>query len=284
MTCNLIVHGDDFGLTEKVNEGILKAHQHGILTSTSLMANGAAFEHATNICQTAPTLDVGIHLTLVEEEPILEADTLPTLTTPGGKFHHHANDFVKKFLLGRICQEEVRRELEAQISRIINKGIRVSHMDSHQHLHMLPGIRPIVMNLARKYNIKAIRIPSERLDAYMLNEIGCLSRIPQLLALKWLSLIKRNSAIIHTDHFLGFFYAGKLNKANLKKILQHLPKTGTCELMCHPGCDDQNSQYRHWRYHWSDELNALSDKEVIDTIKRNKIQLTSYGQLINLNV
>ena len=156
--------------------------------------------------------------------------------------------------------------------------------DSHQHLHMLPGIRRIVINLARNYNIKAIRIPSERISAYMLTEVGFLSRIPLLLVLNCLSLLERSPDILRPDRFFGLFYGGNLNTANLKKILKHLPRTGICELMCHPGCEDKNSQYRHWQYQWSDELSALSDKEVIYTIKRNRINLTSYSKLTSLNV
>jgi len=93
----LIVNADDFGLTEKVNEGILKCFSNGILRSTSLMANGQSFEHAIGIIRSNPELDIGVHLTLVEEKPVLDAAKLPSLVGEDGHFHKHAINFTKKY-------------------------------------------------------------------------------------------------------------------------------------------------------------------------------------------
>jgi hopanoid biosynthesis associated protein HpnK len=279
MACNLIVHGDDFGLSEKVNEGILQAYRHGILTSTSIMANGAAFEHAINICQSTPTLDVGIHLTLVEEKPLLEAENVPTLLNIKGKFHHHAMVFAKRYLSGKISPGEVYRELETQINSVINQGISLSHIDSHQHLHMLPQIWCIAIALAKKYHIPAIRVPYERFRAYMFGEMGSLLTIPRLVVLNSLTLLKKSSKILQSDYFFGFFFGGNLNKRNLKKVLHYLPCTGVCELMCHPGLDDPDSRYAHWGYHWSEELSALTDPVVSNLISSRGIKIISYRDL-----
>src|SRR4051812_1864993 len=99
---SLIVNADDLGLSEAVNQGIAEAHTNGIVTSASIMANGAAFDHAVRLCQSIPSLDVGIHLTLVEEQPLLSRETIPTLVSDRERFHRHAKTFIKKYASGEI--------------------------------------------------------------------------------------------------------------------------------------------------------------------------------------
>ncbi|HEY4713486.1 MAG TPA: ChbG/HpnK family deacetylase, partial [Aquirhabdus sp.] len=119
-TCKLIVHADDFGISEQVNDGILKAHLNGILTSTSIMATGAAFDHAVSISNSVPSLDVGIHLTLVEEKPLLEMRQISSLLDNNGRFYGHATIFTKKYLFGKIRIDEVVHELDAQIQKVLD--------------------------------------------------------------------------------------------------------------------------------------------------------------------
>ena len=279
----LIVHADDFGLSEQINEGILQAHLHGILTSTSIMANGAAFEHAMSICRSVPSLDVGIHLTLVEEQPVLDASTLLSLVNVDGRFHHHIAEFMKRYCTGRISLREVRSELDAQIRKVMNRGVSVSHLDSHQHIHMLPCIWRITAELAMEYGIPAIRFPRERVRAYMLKQRGAISRVLPLLVLNCFCWLGRHTRALRTDHLVGFFFGGNLHKDNLQEVLRHLPRTGTCELMCHPGFDDPKTRYSHWGYHWVDELHALIDQEIVEELQRKGVQVISYRQLANLS-
>ncbi len=280
--CKLIVHADDFGISEHVNQGILQAHTKGILTSTSLMATGAAFENAIVVARETPSLDIGIHLTLVEEKPLLDAASVPSLTTANKHFYNHANTFIKRYFKGKINLKEVRNELEAQIERILDQGISVSHFDSHQHLHALPKIRMIVIELGRKYGIPAIRVPRERIFSYMLRGKRALSRAPSMLVLNFLCGLGQNTGYLHTDHFAGFFFGGELNGENIRILLRHLPDSGSCELMCHPGLERESEQYDHWGYHWQDEYNALIDPEIKDLLRQSGITLISYQELAAL--
>ena len=275
----LIVHADDFALTKNINEGILHAHKAGILTSTSIMAIGSAFEHAVEVYKSAPRLDVGVHLALVEEKPILPCERIPTLVGKDGRFYPHATEFIKKYLMGKICIDEVFAEIEAQIKRVKQFGFRISHIDGHQHLHMLPGILSVTVQLANKYGIPVIRFPFERLRMYMLRNIRFFSRIPQLLALNFFCRISQKKLSLRTDHFVGFFFGGNLNKKNLLDLLVHLPSNGIIELMCHPGFLDLKASYPHWDYHWQDELNALIDPDIKKFITDNAIELISFRQL-----
>jgi predicted glycoside hydrolase/deacetylase ChbG (UPF0249 family) len=155
----------------------------------------------------------------------------------------------------------------------------MSHLDSHQHLHMLPQILRITVELAKEYAIPAIRFPDERGHLYMLKGKRAVSRVCQLLVLKTFCRLGRKAIRVRTDHFHGFLFGGQLHTHHLKKLLRSLPATGTCELMCHPGWDDPHTRYGHWGYHWADELAALIDPEVADLLRERGVQLISYRQL-----
>jgi len=278
----LIVHGDDFGISRAVNAGILTAHREGILTSASIMAAGPAFEHAIEIAHSAPTLDIGVHLTLVEEMPVLESRSIPTLIEENGCLHKNARTFTKRYMMHRIRISEIRDELDAQIKKVANCGVKISHLDSHQHLHMLPQILRVVVDLANQYRIPAIRFPYEAIRRYMLSDLSEISRLLELAMLNCFCLLSRNTIKRRTDRFVGFFFSGRLNRVNLLQVLASLPEHGTCELMCHPGLDDPDNHYSHWGYHFSDELNALLDPKICRYLERDEIELVSYREFAKL--
>lgn len=278
---NLIVHADDLGLSESVNEGIVQAHLNGVVTSASVMANGMAFEHAVRLCQSIPTLDVGIHLTLVGEKPLTKPDHVLSLMGSRGRLHHHATSFMKNYITGRIRIAEVQAELEAQIKAVLSRGLEVSHLDGHQHLHVLPQILNVTLKLASKYKIPGIRLPFERPRFYMARRVNGASRFLQLLSLNAFCQLAKKKCAPWTDSFVGFYFAGNLNKSNLRTVLENLPRRGTCELMCHPGIDDPATRYGEWGYHWSDELEALLDPRITDWIREKGIHLISYREHFN---
>ncbi len=275
----LIVNADDFGLSEKVNSGIADAFSDGILRSTSLMAGGRAFDHAVSLAGRLPELGVGIHLTLVEEPAIADAHLVPSLLGENGRLHKSAGIFAARYAAGRIKGSEIRKELEAQILKVKAAGIDISHIDSHQHLHMLPGIFQTVLDLAGKHNIKAVRIPREKPAGHMWVHPEMLPRFIQMLVLNTCCKMAGPPPLVSPDRFVGFFYSGQLTVANLKKTLPHLPDHGTCELICHPGEKDPDSPYRHWGYAWEKELAALLDPEIADWIATRSISLCSYRDL-----
>jgi hopanoid biosynthesis associated protein HpnK len=274
----VIVHADDFGLSKKINDGILRAHRDGILTSTSLMANGEAFEHAVAMARSTPSLDIGIHLTLIEERSLLNSVQIPTLVDPEGKFCRHAFQFVQRYLLGKINLREVHAELEAQIQKVLASGINPTHLDSHQHVHILPGVLKVVVKLSQTYGIPSIRLPQETVSFGKMGNVP-LARILQALVLNLFCRMTRGTIKERTEFFAGFLYGGNLNKENFRKLLAHLPRGGTCEIMCHPGLEEADSRYAHWHYHWRDELNALIDDEIRQLVRNKSIQLISYREL-----
>jgi predicted glycoside hydrolase/deacetylase ChbG (UPF0249 family) len=204
---------------------------------------------------------------------------IPTLLDGAGRFHPHTTSFVKHYFAGRIALPDIERELDAQIARVLRSGIRASHLDGHQHVHMLPGVRRVAGQLAKKYGIPAIRFPKEPPKPYMLRDGGSMARLLQLVALNAFCAVADTRGARRPDHFVGFFYGGRLSKPNLMRVLESLPKDGTCELMCHPGRQDAGSARTHWKYHWQEELDALTAPEIGEWLHVRGIELVSYAAL-----
>jgi hopanoid biosynthesis associated protein HpnK len=276
---DLIVHADDFGISSAVNAGILEAHREGILTSTSIIASGEAFDEAIAIAKANDSLDVGIHLTLAEEKPILPADAIPSLIGADGHFHRHATVFAGRYLRSKISLDDVRRELDAQIRKVLAANVRISHLDGHQHLHMLPGILRITMELAHSYNIPRVRLPREKIKPYMLRKAAALPRVAQLAVLNRIASSGKRLFSVTTDHFAGFYHGGALSTQNLLQVVASLPSKGTCELMCHPGVGGAEASHGHWQYSWADELAALKSSDVAAALKARGVRLISWKDL-----
>src|SRR5690606_38377434 len=168
VSTRLIVNADDFGLSPGVNRGIVAAHRAGIVTSASIMVTGPAFAHAVALAREHPTLDLGVHLTLTELAPLAPTEAVRSLVDETGRFAPHAIAFARRYLRGSVSLSEVRDELDAQIRLARAHGLAISHLDSHQHVHALPGVARVVAELAKTHGIRAVRYPLERLDARLL--------------------------------------------------------------------------------------------------------------------
>ena len=275
----LIVNADDFGLSEAANEGIVQAHRQGMVTATSIMANGSAFAHAVDLARATPTLDLGVHLTLVGEKPILDPQTIPSIVGNGGRLLDSSRSFARRYLAGRIDRADVQRELTAQMEKVQQQQLPITHLDGHQHLHLFAQVFEVTVELARKHQIDWIRIPNEALKGYMFGAPTGWPRILELLAVKHFCQRAARQWPRRAADFVGFYYGGRLNRRNLATVLHRLPAAGVCELMCHPSLDDPNSPYARWGYAWADEVDALTDPQARRYLQQRSVELTSYRQL-----
>lgn len=132
----LIVNADDFGRHELINSAIERAFINGICRSASIMAGGAAFEQAVKIANIHKNLGIGVHFTLVMGKSVLPHSEIPSLVDNDGNFCDDYIIFMKRYLTVKIAINEIRLELSAQIQKIINSGLKISHVDSHQHMHV----------------------------------------------------------------------------------------------------------------------------------------------------
>jgi hopanoid biosynthesis associated protein HpnK len=274
----LIVNADDLGLTSGVNRGILRAFQDGIVTSASLLVTGSAFEEAVALARQSPELDIGLHLALVEERAVLGRAVLPTLVDETGRFPRTSGEFFRRAFFGRINWHEVEREIAAQIERFQQTGLRLSHLDSHQHLHMFPPVFQIVRRLTRGMETVWIRNPA-----------GPWRKSPRVRMGRWLQRLGLNLTCLSArglhgpllplmpDGMYGFEVGGCLTPRALQQIFSNIPD-GLYELICHPGEDDADTRrrYSHWGYRWAEELKALTAPETRMVLKEQEIVLTSF--------
>ncbi len=150
----LIVNADDFGRSETVNAGVVEAFRRGILTSTSIVATGTAFEPAVVLARQNQGLGIGIHLVVDRRhEPALPPSEIPSLVTSNGKFRARRKQVRTR--------DDVFREWDAQISKVLAAGIQLEHIDGHGHRHAHPRVAGVVIALAERYDIGHVRLPVE---------------------------------------------------------------------------------------------------------------------------
>jgi hopanoid biosynthesis associated protein HpnK len=290
---NLIVNADDLGWTTGVNRGIAEAHRNGIVTSSSLLANGCAFEDGVNIARSLPALGVGVHLNLSDGAPTAGSKSVPSLVDERGNLSSGPEQLLLKLARRKLKLSEVEREWNAQIEKIRAAGISPTHLDGHKHVHMLPGLFPIALKLAKKHAILAIRISNEAspLRTALSGKNGQNSGtvLKQGVQARGLKLLARDAhkltskaGIESADYFCGIAQTGVLTRDGVLNLLESLPD-GTTELMCHPGYMDEDLAASDTRLQNSraSELEILTDTAVRKSVASHGIRLINYSQFAN---
>jgi chitin disaccharide deacetylase len=248
----LIVNADDFGRARGVNDGIVRAHREGIVTSTTLMTNAPGTMHAASLARGTPTLDVGVHLVLTYARPLTTPTRIRSLVRDDGSFWRPSE------LLARpIDRDEALTEYHAQSARAAElTGREPSHVDTHHWVHDHPALSWAVCELARDTGAAARAHTPRQRDEY------------------------RAKGVRTTDHFTREFqHPGHIEVRDLLALLSRL-EDGVTELMCHPGEPDPElvatSAYARER---PLELAALTDRTVRDALESQRITLTTFAGL-----
>jgi len=270
----LVVNADDLGFDAAIDRGIFRAHQNGIVTSASLLVTGRTAPTAVRRAQ-EEGLPLGIHLCLTSRLPPASApSTVPSLA-PGGRFRKSWPQVVAAWAGGQLKLDQVRVEFESQISRARDLGAAPDHLDGHQHLHLLPGIREVAQSVAADAELP-LRWPREvpRLD-WLFRPAPAL----KTLLLRTLSTFDAGPA--RKVAGIGIFEAGGLNEDALLRLLIEMPD-GEFELGCHPGSQvSRIPELPDWSYGWEDELRALCSPRVRQLVQTRGIRLCTYPQLLS---
>ena len=259
----LIVNADDFGFTHDVNEGIVEAHREGILTATTIMANGDAFEHAVSLARENRSLDVGCHLVLVQGRSVAD---------PSKELPATVGELAKGLLRRRI---PVYEELLAQVRKIVRAGIRPTHLDTHKHTHLLPPVLEAVARLAREFRVPWVRRPFD----FGIDTGARLTKSAVAVGMRVTrpGFARALAELRTTDHFAGFQITGTMREQDLMATLERLPE-GLTEFMCHPGKLGPELRAARTRLKESREieLRVLKSKAVRDLIDKRGIELVDY--------
>lgn len=274
---HLIVTADDVGLHRAMTLGAVRAHREGIVTACSVAATGRELDHAAELLHDCPALDVGVHLTLVEDRPLSDPERIPTLVTRDGTFLPSYRRFATRYALGRVSIPEVERELRAQIERVLAKGLSPCHLNGHQHVHVLPRVFDVVLSLAREYGIPYVRVPDDHVP------VG--TAVARRLALAALGRLARRAkhktraaGLFANDRTIGVADAGHLDAGRLTRLLREV--SSVTELVAHPGIDRALiSRSYHWNYDWDIETDALCSPAVREALFANRIALGGIREL-----
>jgi predicted glycoside hydrolase/deacetylase ChbG (UPF0249 family) len=269
----LIVNADDFGWTDGHNQAVELAHCHGVLNRASIMPNAPAFWEGVKLAKRLPSLQVGVHLTLNEGNSLLASKYLPNLTNGEGSFFDTLNSLIILWGRGRLRATEAKREWRAQVERVLQTGIRVTHLDSHKHVHVLPPLLEAAVQLAQEFHIPYLRLPLES----SLRDL--LRRGPAGVGLWMLAMraktILQATGLQFSQRFIGLGMSGRMTLKRLGKAICAARGTAA-EIMVHPAVItasvlELQQKYR-WatRYQFEKELQALCDREIIQIIERQR--------------
>jgi hopanoid biosynthesis associated protein HpnK len=283
----LIVAADDFGMSAAVNAGIIRAHRDGILTDASLMVNGQGFDDAVSLARAHPTLSVGLHLVLVQGYAITPPTEIPTLVARDGTFGNNAPWTGLRYFVTPGARAQLRREIAAQLDKFAATGLPLSHVDGHMTIHMHPSVLAILLDLAPRYGIKAMRLPREplrpalRFDRQHLarklfegGTFAALSRYahPRLAAAR----------IRHPDRMFGMHQTGHVSESYLLDLVRQL-NAGVTEVYCHAGLwDDEARRWRPASYNPEGELAAITSPRVRAALQAAGVALMSYRDLASV--
>ena len=282
----LVINADDFGLTPGVNRAIIEAHERGVATSATLMANGPAFDHAVQLAKSAPRLSVGCHVVLVDGAPVLEERQIPSLIGKHPRqFEESLTAVALRAVRSRLKADELEAEITAQIRKLQSAGIHVSHLDAHKHIHILPQVLRPLLRAARACGVRAVRNPFGPLRLSLLTERPRLwkqyskVKVLQSLAGKF-RRAAAEAGTITTDGTVGIVATGSLDDRLFRHIVETLPE-GTWEFVCHPGYNDDDLQRVRTRLRESrtEELQLLTSAETRRLLAENGVGLISYSDL-----
>ncbi|MGB9802470.1 MAG: carbohydrate deacetylase [Desulfofundulus sp.] len=249
----LIVNADDFGYTVGVNRGIIKAMECGVVTSTSLMVNQPGTGDALAFLQQGMLETAGVHLCLTAGRPVSDPAAVPSLVDSRGRFKGK-----DALLSGHLNGEEVRREFIAQVEKVRMAGVRVSHLDTHHHVHAHPVILEALADVARSYGL-----PVRSLDPSMR---GILAR----------------RGIPAPDCFCGHWFGEQVSAELFHRFVTAGLQGGArvMELMTHPGLVDEELRRRS-SYTWQREreLAILCDPATREWLFEQGVKPGSYLDL-----
>jgi chitin disaccharide deacetylase len=251
---SITVTADDYGLSVPVNEAVEEGHRRGVLSAASLMVGAPAWEDAVKRARLLPSLGVGLHLTLVDGRPVLAPDRVPDLLGPDGRFSNSAARFGIELFFSPELRRQAADEIGAQFARFRETGLKLDHVNGHQHFHMHPVVVDAIAQLAPAHGLPPVRVPVELFrQSYAAIGDRPLKRFATWLFYFALTRSMRRklaaAGLPLNDQVFGVNDSGAMVEGRLLAYLDHVPD-GVTEVYCHPatrrwqGIDNLPSDYQ----------------------------------------
>ncbi len=273
----LIITADDFGLCTEVNQAVIQAHRYGILTCASLMVSAKAAEEAIALAKEHPSLRVGLHLVLVEGYSVLSKKDIPDLVDDEKRFSNRIISTGIRYFFSKKIESQIARECEAQIKKLLDSGLKIDHLNSHDHFHIHPTILNIVIPLVMKYHIPAIRLPWQGFRFLRLSQ-----SFTAFMMAPWVIRLRhklQKSGIVFNHEIFGLYESGFMTEETWLKFIPKL-KEGITEVYCHPATKTTAVLKETMpQYHHADELKALLNPSLKEMILRENVQTIGFGDI-----
>jgi len=277
----VIINGDDFGFSSGVNRAIIEAHERGVLTSTSLMVTGEAFDQAVALAQAHPTLAIGLHLVLGKGKAVLPPSQIPHLVDSNGNFSNQPNRAWVHYQFSIAARRELALEIRAQLEKFRSTGLQMSHVDGHLHLHLHPVVLPILVKLAQEFDVKVIRLPSEELRITLK-----LDSSDQYTKLLWSffstgfryngELLLKSKQVGYVDRVYGWLQSGRMTEEYLLGLIPQI-RADLVEIYSHPALAIAQEPTNGPLGLGSAELDALLSNRVRNSLLSHGFELTNYN-------
>lgn len=269
----VIVTADDFGLSSEVNRAVVNAHQTGILTCASLMISAPFAGQAVALARKCPGLRVGLHLVLVDGLSILAPGEIPRLVSRSGRFPSRPSSAGVKYYFSSAARHQLMRECEAQIEAFLSTGLALDHLNSHHHLHIHPTIAGIVLRMARKYRVPAVRLPLQEMRSLR----STITPLMLFFMLPWSLRLRRQlrrQRITHNDAIIGLSETGCMDETNWLRAIPRI-KPGITEIFCHPAMGNGGSR----SVAPMSEYHALLSEKVKYSLAQARVDLTTFSEV-----
>jgi chitin disaccharide deacetylase len=296
ISTKLIVNSDEFGAARSINEAIHECYKAGVLRSATLVCGGKAFDDAVVIANREDSLGVGVHFYLTDYVPCASLEKVASLIDFTTGRLYNVSTFLKRYFLGKIKLNEIQVEINAQIAKATDSLKRVTHVDGHNNLHVLPEVFKMLISTMKYYGLTKLRMPRENLSI-------CDFRQPVQYFIKsgiyaFSTFTQKGSLdCIFPSAFRGLAFSGRVSKRVLLRYIRESIQYNSMEIMVHPAAvksaedkDELDAIFGSQQefvgsmvsnYQYNLELQALTDPEVINFVNSNKDKLhcVNYGDL-----
>jgi chitin disaccharide deacetylase len=275
----LIVTADDFGAAPEVNEAVEAAHRHGILSAASLMIGAAAAADAVSRARRLPALRVGLHLVLVDGQPVLPPAAVARLVDAQGRLRCDLTRIGVLIAASRAARRQLAAEITAQFAAFRDCGLALDHCNAHRHFHLHPLVAGLLCEIGPRFGLRAVRLPREPLR--LLRRIEPLTAsAPDLLLGPWLLALRRRlraRGLLAPDRVFGLRWSGQMTRARLAGLVRALPE-GLTEIYLHPASGRYPGAADGYRYR--EELEALMAPEVVAACRDPAVHLGGFADFL----
>ncbi len=274
----LVINADDFGLCESINKGILECYSNGLVSDFSFLINSENFDKSVKELKDAKIKKFGIHVNLTFGKSI--SGNTSCLTNKDGNYLF-TGQHLKNYLKGKINPDEVYIEVKKQLDLLTSEGFEITHLDTHQNIHILPPVYRAINKVRNEYNPKVIiRFPSEPISFNLKYKFSNFKRIFILNTLSGYSKLK-NGIDVKVQAIGGDFYNNINNKKVIQRVIKKIwkIKKDFFEMAVHPGYySDEILKYDGYARQREWELEFLSKPN--DILINNSIKLISFKDIL----